>query len=103
MGNRANVRAPVKRPRFQVTECEGWAIHPEMRATGSGTQAGLSVQVVDTHACYRIIESWRTEEYGRGGKGGGNLTNVERRNGIRLLACELADRLNAGDRQKDAA
>ena len=97
------LRTERRGPRFRVTELEGWPIKQTTNRKFSGIQPGLSVQVIDTLNCYRIIQSWRTEEYGYGGATGGGLTHAKRREDIRRFARELADRLNTSDRQHEDA
>lgn len=43
--------------RYVVTELEGYA-NPDHTA-----RAGLSVQVLDTLVCHRVVKSWRSEDY----------------------------------------
>lgn len=43
--------------RYVVTELEGYA-KPDRRA-----RVGLSVQVIDTATCHRVVKSWRSEDY----------------------------------------
>lgn len=70
--------------RFVVTEIEG---DLEMtRSRSGGRETGLSVQVLDSLNCYRIVGHWRTEDYG------GSVT--KRRELVRNRAETLAARLN---------
>lgn len=50
-------------PRYVVTELEGLAITDSERPN-SRSLPGLSCMVVDTAYCYRVVGTWRTEDYG---------------------------------------
>jgi hypothetical protein len=75
--------------RYVVTELEGYAITLPIRAMGHLSVPGLSVQVVDTALCHRVVAAWRTEDYG------GGWPQWRKRGHIRRLAAERAEALNA--------
>lgn len=66
--------------RYVVTELAGFL------DTRRAAPVGVSVQVLDTGYCYRVVRTWRTEDYGG---------RLEARLGyLRRCASELAARLN---------
>lgn len=70
--------------RYVIPELEG-----DLEAGGSHRAqriTGLSVQVLDSLVCYRIVGQWRTEDYG------GSITR--RRELVRNRAERLAAKLN---------
>jgi hypothetical protein len=81
--------------RYVVTEIEGFyspGTHSNAR------NPGLSVQVVDTAVCHRVMGTFRTEDHRYGGR-----TRAVVREHVRRLAAEACDRLNAEDEGRLAA
>lgn len=52
---------PLAVPRYVVTEIQGWL------TDGGKRHAGTSYHVIDTHWNRRLVATWRTEDFGRGG------------------------------------
>jgi len=77
--------------RYIVTEIEGYGV----RAAGAARR-GLSVHVLDTLVCHRIVRTWRTEDYGSTAFKG----RAAKDRWIRNAAAVFAARLNA---EHDAA
>lgn len=76
-----------QQPRYVVTELEGWERADAAR--GAHRVPGLSVQVLDRLYCYRVVRSWRSEDYGGPGK--------RKREYIRHAAATYCAQLNGGE------
>ena len=73
------------KPRFVVTEIEGHRLPGVGR---NNMPVGLSTHVIDTAVNHRLIATYRSEEHG------GNGDRAARRQRVRDLARERANRLN---------
>ncbi len=71
--------------RYVVTELEGF----NEFSRGSSLHPGLSCHVIDTAWNYRLVATYRTEDYGRGGR------HWSKRLKVRERAAQHAERLNA--------
>lgn len=80
-------RFPARSARYTVTELHGFYLP----ARGTNERPGMSVHVIDTLACHRIVATWRTEDYA--GSSFGSRTGKDA--ALRGFARDACDRLNA--------
>jgi hypothetical protein len=73
--------------RFIVTELEGWAT-PRKGTGRTSSKPGLSVMVLDTAICHRVMATYRSEDHVHRGS-----TAHLSRNVVRNLAREKANEL----------
>lgn len=74
--------------RIVVRELEGFRAPTQGGGGGHGT-GGLSCIVQDTLNLYRVVEEFRTEDFG------GSTSRLARRDIVRVRASALAERLNS--------